>query len=54
MHANLFIQDMAIVMLVAGFVSFFFNKFKQPVVLGYLVAGIIIGPHIPAILIVHD
>lgn len=54
MHANLFIQDMAIVMLVAGFVSLVFNRFKQPVVLGYLVAGIIIGPHIPSILMVHD
>ena len=54
MHANLFIQDMAIVMLVAGFVSLIFNRFKQPVVLGYLVAGIIIGPHVPSILMVHD
>lgn len=54
MHGNSFIHDMAIIMLVAGIVTLLFNKWKQPVVLGYLAAGIIIGPHMPSILAVHD
>lgn len=54
MHGNAFIHDMAIIMLVAGIVALIFNKLKQPVVLGYLAAGIIIGPHIPSLLVVHD
>jgi hypothetical protein len=46
MHeVELFIQDMAIIMLIAGIVTVVFNKLKQPVVLGYIVAGVIIGPH---------
>lgn len=53
MHGNNFIHDMALIMLVAGMVTLLFNRFKQPVVLGYLVAGIIIGPHITPALI-HD
>lgn len=51
MHGNNFIHDMALIMLVAGMVTLLFNRFKQPVVLGYLVAGIIIGPHITPMLI---
>jgi len=34
-------------MLVAGVVTVLFHRFKQPVVLGYIVAGLIIGPHTP-------
>ncbi|HCY38801.1 MAG TPA: cation/H(+) antiporter, partial [Neisseriales bacterium] len=51
MHGNTFIHDMALIMLVAGMVTLLFNRFKQPVVLGYLVAGIIIGPHLTPTLI---
>lgn len=56
MHGNAFIHDMAIVMLVAGIVTLLFNRLKQPVVLGYLAAGIIIGPHLPFTdsIMVHD
>lgn len=42
-----FIKDLAIIMMVAGFVTFAFRQMKQPVVLGYIIAGIIIGPHTP-------
>lgn len=44
---ELFIQDLAVIMLIAGVVTVVFNRFKQPVVLGYIVAGIIIGPYTP-------
>lgn len=39
------IKDLAIILGIAGFVTLFFQKIRQPVVLGYLVAGIIIGPY---------
>lgn len=33
-------------MLTAGITSLLFKLFKQPVVLGYIVAGILVGPHV--------
>lgn len=39
------IQDLCIIMLTAGIVSLLFKLFKQPVVLGYIVAGLIAGPY---------
>ncbi len=39
------IHDLCIIMLTAGIVSLLFKVFKQPVVLGYIVAGIFVGPH---------
>ncbi len=47
MHAISFIQDLAVIMLVAGVVTIVFHRLKQPVVLGYIVAGFIIGPTRP-------
>lgn len=51
-----FIQDLAVIMLVAGFVTVVFHQLRQPVVLGYIVAGFIIGPHTPSfsMLLVND
>ena len=54
MHAISFIQDLAVIMLVAGVVIILFHRFKQPVVLGYIVAGFIIGPHTPPFGLIHD
>lgn len=54
MHVHDFIYDMATIMAIAGIVTLLFNRFKQPVVLGYLVAGIIIGPHVTSGLMVRD
>ncbi len=54
MHAISFIQDLAVIMLVAGVVTILFHRFKQPVVLGYIVAGFIIGPHTPPLGLIHD
>jgi CPA2 family monovalent cation:H+ antiporter-2 len=47
MHHETFLQDLAIVMMVAGVVTLLFHRLKQPVVLGYILAGVIIGPHTP-------
>jgi len=54
MHAVDFLQDLAVVMLVAGLVTIIFHRFKQPVVLGYIIAGVIIGPHTPPYALIHD
>ncbi|TXI99985.1 MAG: cation:proton antiporter [Neisseriales bacterium] len=54
MHGEIFIHDMATIMLVAGIVTLIFHRFKQPVVLGYLAAGIIIGPYTAPFVLIHD
>ena len=54
MHAEAFIQDLAVIMLVAGMVTLLFHRFKLPVVLGYILAGVIIGPHTPPFALIHD
>src|ERR1041385_4628036 len=41
-------------MIVAGLVTVIFHRFKQPVVLGYIVAGAIIGPHTPPFPLIRD
>lgn len=48
------IKDLAIILLVAGMVTLIFQRIRQPVVLGYLVAGLIIGPHSPPHAFVND
>jgi len=42
-----FIQDLAVIMLAAGVVTVVFHLLRQPVVLGYIAAGVLIGPHTP-------
>ncbi len=41
------ITDLAIMMTVAAVVALIFYKLKQPIVVGYLIAGIIVGPYTP-------
>ena len=40
------VQDLYILMITAAVVSIVFKLLKQPVVLGYIVAGVLIGPHL--------
>ena len=40
------VQDLYILMITAGVVSIVFKLLKQPVVLGYIVAGVLVGPHL--------
>ena len=54
MHSVAFLQDLAVVMIVAALVTVIFHRFKQPVVLGYIIAGVIIGPHTPPYKLIHD
>jgi monovalent cation:H+ antiporter-2, CPA2 family len=41
------ITDLAVILVVAAVVALIFYKLKQPIVVGYLIAGIIIGPYTP-------
>ncbi|MFP6558374.1 cation:proton antiporter [Paraburkholderia sp. B3] len=55
MHQGIgFIQDLAVVMALAGVVTVLFHRLKQPVVLGYIAAGVIIGPYTPPFQLIHD
>ena len=54
MHTISFIHDLAIVMLTAGVVTVVFHLMRQPVVLGYIAAGVLIGPHTPPYSLVTD
>ena len=41
------ITDLAYILVVASFVTILFKRLKQPLVLGYIVAGFLAGPHMP-------
>lgn len=45
-HVPTLISDLALILISASIVSLLFKRLKQPVVLGYIVAGILAGPHI--------
>ena len=40
------VQDLYVLMITAGVVSLLFKMLKQPVVLGYIVAGVVVGPYL--------
>src|SRR5689334_6601031 len=42
-----FLETLAVVLCVAAVTTVLFQKLRQPVVLGYLLAGAIVGPNIP-------
>ena len=44
-HLPTIINDLAMILLVAGVTTILFKKINQPLVLGYIVAGFITGPH---------
>lgn len=48
------INDLALILIVAGIVTILFKKLKQPLVLGYVVAGFLVSPHMPYIMSVVD
>jgi CPA2 family monovalent cation:H+ antiporter-2 len=47
MDSHAFLQNLAVVLCVAAVATVVFQRLRQPVVFGYLLAGMIIGPHIP-------
>ena len=48
------IADLALILVVAGVVTLLFKKLKQPLVLGYIVAGFIVSPNMPLTMSVVD
>ena len=48
------IQDLALILIVAATVTLLFKKLKQPLVLGYIVAGFLVSPHMPYIFSVME
>ena len=48
MHgAEELLRALAIVLCVAAVTTVVFRRLRQPVVLGYILAGLIVGPHVP-------
>ena len=45
-HLPTLITDLALILASAGLMTLIFKRLKQPSVLGYIVAGILAGPHI--------
>lgn len=48
------IRDLALILIVAGITTIVFKKLRQPLVLGYLVAGFLVSPHMPYTMSVVD
>lgn len=48
MHdAHEFLRSLTVVLAVAAVTTVVFHRLRQPVVLGYIIAGLIVGPHVP-------
>ena len=47
MDAHEFLKTLAIVLGVAAITTVVFQRLRQPVVLGYIIAGLLVGPHLP-------
>lgn len=53
-HLPVLIIDLALILAAAGITTLLFKKIKQPLVLGYILAGLLVGPHIDFIPSVTD
>ncbi|MCD6048144.1 MAG: ybaL 1 [Gammaproteobacteria bacterium] len=53
-HLPSLIIDLTVVLVVAGVVTILFQWLRQPIVLGYLIAGIVVGPYTSPIIHVND
>jgi CPA2 family monovalent cation:H+ antiporter-2 len=53
-HLPHLITDLALILAVAGLTTLFFRKINQPVVLGYILAGLLVGPHVSLVPTVVD
>jgi monovalent cation:H+ antiporter-2, CPA2 family len=53
-HLPKLIEDLALILIVGAVVALLFRSIKQPIVLGYLIAGFLVGPHMSLIPTVAD
>lgn len=54
MESASFLQDMAVVLLAAGSAALVFHRLRQPRALGYILAGLLLGPHAPPFSLIAD
>lgn len=54
MHIPELISDLALMLLVAGIMTLIFKRFQQPLVLGYIIAGFMVGPYFTLVPAVTD
>ena len=52
--SDFIVQDFAVIMIVAAVMLVITYKLKQPMVIGYILAGMIIGPHTPPFSLIRD
>jgi CPA2 family monovalent cation:H+ antiporter-2 len=53
-HLPVLITDLGLILAAAGITTLLFKKIKQPLVLGYILAGLLVGPHIKFLPTVTD
>lgn len=53
-HLPKLIEDLALILLVGAIVTLLFKSIKQPIVLGYIIAGFLVGPHMSLVPTVAD
>ena len=53
-NSHAFLENLALVLCVAAVTTVVFQRLRQPVVFGYLLAGMIVGPHIPIPLVADE
>lgn len=54
MHLAPMITDLAVMLLTAGFITILFKKIKQPLIIGYILAGFLISPYFPMFFTASD
>lgn len=54
MHIPALISDLAVMMLTAGIITILFRKIRQPLILGYILAGFLMSPYFPLFMTVED
>jgi CPA2 family monovalent cation:H+ antiporter-2 len=53
-HLPDLISDLGILLVAAALVSLIFKRFKLPVVIGYILSGVLIGPHLHFLPTIQD
>ncbi|HEU5145207.1 MAG TPA: cation:proton antiporter [Chryseosolibacter sp.] len=53
-HLPALIQDLALILIAGAITTLIFRKIRQPLVLGYIIAGFLVGPHFRSLPTVAD
>src|ERR1035437_9898667 len=54
MHLAPLIKDLAVILALAAVVALIFRQIRQPLVLGYIIAGMLVGPKVTSLKIISD